>query len=437
VVNLKRGASVLLAVCLVSGCSGSSGGSSSTGSASTAPAATTPGATTPGSTTTTVPGRTAPGSTVAPTRGSTSSSGSLPVAPGTTPSSPAPNQSPFLPPAPAPAPAPTQQQQQQVPPAPPPPPAPAPSTAFQGNGQGGPAQVSAGTYVKGIDVSDYQATIDWAQVANSGIGFAIARASDGYYHDKQFAANWAGMKANGIVRGVYQFFRASKDGVQQADDFLSLFTLEPGDLPPVCDVEVLDGVSASELKLQLAAWINEVQAKTGTVPLIYTAPGLWNGWSMPSYAQNGLWVANWGVSAPTIPHGWGDWTIWQYSDNVSVPGIPAGGVDGDEWHGTLADLYAYVGAQPGNAPPSSSSGSNAALKAALANCPTLQQGDSGLNVTNLQNGLIAAGYSPGVADGSFGPNTKAALVAFQSANGLTADGIFGPMTRAALIAAIP
>jgi lysozyme len=288
-------------------------------------------------------------------------------------------------------------------------------------------------------VSEFQQTIDWSQVAASGLGFAIARASDGFYHDSTFAQNWAGMKANGIVRGAYQYFRASEDGKQQADDFLSLVTFAPGDLPPFLDVETLDGMSPNDLATQMTAWIQEIQTVTGMSPLIYTSEGLWDGWGMPSFAQQGLWVANYGVSSPKIPSGWTGWSFWQYSGNVTVAGIPAGGADGDQFNGTAADLAAFVGAQPpqpASGSPAPSAPSSSSLAATIATGPTLQQGSSGQAVTDLQNALAAAGFSPGPADGQFGPNTKAAVVAFQNANGLTPDGIVGPLTRAALAAAL-
>ncbi len=64
---------------------------------------------------------------------------------------------------------------------------------------------------------------------------------------------------------------------------------------------------------------------------------------------------------------------------------------------------------------------------------TLRYGDSGANVTMLQNRLIALGYLQNQpADGAFGVATKAALIAFQRANGLTRDGVAGLKTMQAL-----
>ena len=61
---------------------------------------------------------------------------------------------------------------------------------------------------------------------------------------------------------------------------------------------------------------------------------------------------------------------------------------------------------------------------------TIRQGDRGDDVKEMQEILIRDGYNVGSsgADGIFGKNTKAAVIGFQKANGLTADGICGPRT---------
>jgi putative chitinase len=69
---------------------------------------------------------------------------------------------------------------------------------------------------------------------------------------------------------------------------------------------------------------------------------------------------------------------------------------------------------------------------------TLQLNRSGPEVTALQQALKAAGFSPGAIDGSFGPGTEAAVLAFQRSENLAADGVVGPNTATALrLAAIP
>lgn len=53
-------------------------------------------------------------------------------------------------------------------------------------------------------------------------------------------------------------------------------------------------------------------------------------------------------------------------------------------------------------------------------------------VVNIQEALVAKGFNPGTIDGDYGPNTQAAVAAFQEAEGLVVDGAVGPETAAAL-----
>lgn len=66
----------------------------------------------------------------------------------------------------------------------------------------------------------------------------------------------------------------------------------------------------------------------------------------------------------------------------------------------------------------------------------LRRGDSGKEVTNLQELLVQAGHCIKI-NGKFGPQTEIAVKKFQRANGLKADGIAGPLTFAALYAKRP
>src|SRR5205807_1649707 len=91
---------------------------------------------------------------------------------------------------------------------------------------------AAGLTVKGIDVSDWQGTINWDAATATGIGYAIARINDGNHTDSQFTRNWAQIKSHGLVRGAYQFFEPSMDAASQADIVVNAVgLLGPGDLP--------------------------------------------------------------------------------------------------------------------------------------------------------------------------------------------------------------
>ena len=68
----------------------------------------------------------------------------------------------------------------------------------------------------------------------------------------------------------------------------------------------------------------------------------------------------------------------------------------------------------------------------VAQAAVLKQGSRGDSVKTVQQKLIRWGYLKGSADGIFGAKTKAAVIAFQKKNGLTADGIIGTRTAQAL-----
>jgi GH25 family lysozyme M1 (1,4-beta-N-acetylmuramidase) len=207
----------------------------------------------------------------------------------------------------------------------------------------------AATYAKGIDVSNWQGSIDWLQVAGDGYTFAFAKASEGTaFTDVTYAVNRGGTQGIGMRLGAYHFARPEGSGdaalaasaIAQADHFVDVAQPRAGDLPPVLDLEQSGGLAPAALVKWTQWWLNEVAARTGVSPLVYTSPNFWKTklGDTPVFAQNGtrLWLAHWTTGAsPTVPaanwNGLG-WSFWQWSDCQKVPGI-VHCVDGDRANG--------------------------------------------------------------------------------------------------------
>jgi lysozyme len=198
--------------------------------------------------------------------------------------------------------------------------------------------------VQGIDVSHAQQTVDWNEVKQAGKVFVFIKATDGItYTDPLFAANWSGVKAAGLLRGAYHFYETNDDPTAQAENFLSAVKLEPGDLPPVVDIErTKGGESAGQIVQDLQTWLDVVEQATGRVPVIYTGPGYWDSLGTSAFGRYPLWVAEYGVQSPRLPAGWTRWTFWQSSESGTATGV-GGPVDLDVFNGTLAELEALTG----------------------------------------------------------------------------------------------
>lgn len=81
-------------------------------------------------------------------------------------------------------------------------------------------------------------------------------------------------------------------------------------------------------------------------------------------------------------------------------------------------------------------GGGVSVQAQATPTPSLRTGDEGSAVRQVQARLSQLGYALAV-DGDYGPQTEAAVRAFQRDRGLQVDGVVGPQTRRALAAATP
>lgn len=210
-----------------------------------------------------------------------------------------------------------------------------------------PATVCAtGSTLFGIDVSKWQGNIDWARVKAAGVKYAFIRVSDGIATiDEKFVPNWVGAGAQGIPRGVYQFFRPHRDPIAQADIVIDhLLEHGVGELPPVIDVEATNDQTPETIARNVGLWIDRVESALGVTPIIYTGRYFWNdNVRSNAYSSYPLWIAHYTSAAcPNIPDAWGRWAFWQYSSTGRVDGI-AGDVDMNRFNGTASDLLALVG----------------------------------------------------------------------------------------------
>ncbi|HEX9101628.1 MAG TPA: GH25 family lysozyme [Polyangia bacterium] len=205
-----------------------------------------------------------------------------------------------------------------------------------------------GPVVKGMDVSHYDGTIDWAQAKASGIDFAFIKATENTsFVDPDFATNWKAAGAAGVIRGAYHFFRPEVDAVAQADFFVATAGVPArGDLPLALDLEVTDGIAGATVATGARQFLARVQATTGRVPVIYTSASFWMTMGSPAatgFSDAALWVANWTTGCPALPPAWSRWTFWQNTATGTVPGIAGtANVDLDQFNGSLAALQGYV-----------------------------------------------------------------------------------------------
>ncbi len=204
--------------------------------------------------------------------------------------------------------------------------------------------VANGTFDQGIDVSAWQGIINWSQVKNSGVSFAMLRILSGTMAglqvDSEFYNNAKGASANDISIGVYRYGYAVtvSDAKEEAIRTIQALKIAEGmgvkiTYPVAYDVE--DEATQGQLsKSQLANIINAYKSVIedyGYKFMIYSNPNwLTNKIDMSSFAGDDIWLARWFYDGtPYHDHGYmgpGNVTIWQYSSTGSVPGI-SGNVD--------------------------------------------------------------------------------------------------------------
>lgn len=189
---------------------------------------------------------------------------------------------------------------------------------------------------QGIDVSRHQGTIAWHLLKDQGVDFAYIKASEGAdLRDPFFLRNRSGAVRAGIPYGPYHFFTLCRSGLDQAANFIAAVRNLPTDLPPTVDLEFGGNCAKrpkrSVLIREVAAFLNRIEAHTGTRALLYTTGGFEARYRVTQAFNRRLWLRRLHRQPQFSKR---RWTIWQASASRRLRGIN-GPVD---WNVARVDL---------------------------------------------------------------------------------------------------
>ena len=182
----------------------------------------------------------------------------------------------------------------------------------------------AGHSVYGIDISRHQGDIDWETLKNGNhpdapISFVYVKASEGSdFKDKKFEQNFENARKHGFMRGAYHYFSTTSSGVSQANLFISMVKLCPGDLPPVLDIEEKPKNKKKYIE-EVKVWLKKVEEHYGVKPIVYASSNYKKKYlDDPFFKEYPSWVAHYYI--PELTDG-EEWLMWQCTDIGVMPGI--------------------------------------------------------------------------------------------------------------------
>lgn len=184
----------------------------------------------------------------------------------------------------------------------------------------------------GRDVSHYQGLVNWKrEKAVNHCQWAMAKATEGLtYTDALFAANYAGIKGAGLVRGGYHYADPSQSPELQARRLVAVVKPRAGVDFLCLDLEK---APASMTQAQLRAWRQRFSAEIrriapGVTYVIYVGGYAHNGsgagigpfecdaWMFPEYPGYNSWPSTFSPNLGINTTGFQIPIIWQFSYTV-------------------------------------------------------------------------------------------------------------------------
>jgi len=231
----------------------------------------------------------------------------------------------------------------------------------------------------GVDVSRWQAMVDWKRLRAAGVSFAIIKASQGTtLVDNLLRVHFNGAKAAGLVTGVYHWIDPTLPARQQVDHFLKACAGLNFDFTAL-DVEqywqswqewargsIVTRVPPARISQNAREAAEVLRTATKSPVVIYTRASFVRDYAPPMQTWLPawpLWLAHYPypkgqislswesllenhlpqIAAPTLPPNCESWRFWQFSgDRLVLPGV-SGALDVNFFNGSEADLRAWTG----------------------------------------------------------------------------------------------
>lgn len=184
----------------------------------------------------------------------------------------------------------------------------------------------------GIDVSAHQLEIDWEQVADAGVEFAMIRVGYRGYEtgnlnlDQYFATNMEGALAAGLRVGIYFFSQATDvtEAEEEAAQVLEWIAPYEVTYPVVFDWEPVWEATArtngvdDETVTECAKAFCEVVGDAGYIPMVYSNRNqAYDVMNLAELSDYDFWLAEYAPEPEFRYH----FEMWQYSCTGIVPGI--------------------------------------------------------------------------------------------------------------------
>jgi lysozyme len=192
----------------------------------------------------------------------------------------------------------------------------------------------------GIDISQYQGTIDWENLEaieeQFEIKFVVVRATAGSKKvDRNFKKNWKNLSSTVYIQGAYHYYRPDENSTDQAKNFIKNVKLRKGHLPPILDIEKMPkGQSMGKLKEGLQNWLTIVEKQFGVKPIIYTGEKYFEDFLQDDFPNYKFWIANYNPWKEKIED---EYLMWQFTEKAQLHGVNEL-VDVNVFNGNVDDL---------------------------------------------------------------------------------------------------